>query len=164
MLALIVSAALSLSSSPPSAVPLSVQRALEARFAADGKDASVFVSAKDAKDKGCVVTAVDVDDDAVVAAKANNGGKVAGKGRGKSARGRACVAAVVVDVRYRANDVVKAGSVIAVRVVAGDLEVEASGVVVPCAVVDRDAGFVCARVGSAVLRGVVDGGALLVNP
>ncbi len=109
----------------------------------------------------CAVVVLDVD--AAAVGKGDN--VVAARGRGKDARGRACAVNVVVDVAWRkASPALAAGTAIGFRSVVGAVEVEGNGVVVPCGAADRDAGFVCVRVGNGNVKGVVEAGVVVVVP
>jgi len=154
---------------PPSAV-----RALEARLSSPERAASVAVKNSERR---CAVMSVAADAldatlDAARLDEARRGGarlSLPAFGTGRDARGRACRAAVIIDVSWRATaPAVAAGTTLPIRIAIGDLEIESVGVVVPCGAADRDAGLVCARgTGSgvkAVVKGVVSGGALLVQP
>lgn len=108
----------------------------------------------------CAVVVLDVDAAVVVGDNV-----AAARGRGKDARGRACAVNVVVDIAWkRAAPAVPTGTPIGFRAVVGAVEVEGNGVVVPCGVADRDAGFVCVRAGNSNVRGVVEGGVVVVMP
>lgn len=168
MLPVIALAFVASSSLPPSAV-----RALEARLSTSERAASVEVRSSDRR---CAVMSVAKDAlDLALGGKLEEARQGSDKlslpafGAGRDTRGRACRAAVVIDVSWRTTaPAVPTGTTLPLRIAIGDLEIESVGVVVPCAAADRDAGLVCARgTGTgvkAVVKGVVSAGALLVQP